>query len=168
MLKNSQSSCWLQAPQAAQQTAASRCCTGSQDLSEKLSQFVLSASTLGTHLDAPADVIHNPDCPTVLVSWQGLRESGDLHLPFGLGTGFLSVDGFTGGTLQTAILPGDRSHIRAAEPPAHRGLVRMGQPSTLFPLEYMASTQSRWKECWQFLRRPTASGLMLLEGQESL
>lgn len=69
---------------------------------------MLSASILGTHLDAPADVIDNPDCPTVLVSWEGLGERGDLHLPFGLGPGFLSVDGFTGGTLQTAILPGER------------------------------------------------------------
>lgn len=116
MLKNSQSSCRLQAPQADQQRAANRCCTGSQDFSGRLSQLVLSASMLGTHLDAPADVIHNPDCPTVFVSWQGLGESGDLHLAFGLGAGFLSIDGFTGGTLQTAILPGERSHIRAAQP----------------------------------------------------
>lgn len=115
MLKSSQSSYWLQEPQAAQQRAASRCCTGSQDFSGRLSQLVLSASMLGTHLDAPADVIHNPDCPTVLVSWQGLGESGDLHLPFGLGTSFFSVDGFTGGALQTAILPGERSHIRAPQ-----------------------------------------------------
>lgn len=72
-----------------------------------LSQLLLSASRLGAHLDAPADVIHNPDCPTVLVSWQRLGKSGDLHLPFGLGARLLSVDGFTGGTLQAAILPGD-------------------------------------------------------------
>lgn len=111
MLKNSQSSCWLQAPQAAQQKAARRGCTGPQDFSGRL-----SASMLGTHLDAPADVIDNPDCPTVLVPWEGLGESGDLHLPFGLGTGFLPVDGFTGGTLQTAILPGERGPIRAAQP----------------------------------------------------
>lgn len=77
---------------------------------------MLCASMLGTHLDAPADVIHNPDCPTVLVSREGLGESGDLHLPFGLGTRFLSIDGFTGGTLQTAILPGERRHIRAPQP----------------------------------------------------
>lgn len=125
---------------------------------------------LGTHLDAPADVIHNPDCPTVLVSRQGLGESGDLHLPFGLGASFLSVDGFTGGTLQTAILArGEKPHQSCpAQPPAHRGLLRMSQLSTLFPLEYMASMQSMWKECWQFLRRPTASGLMVLDWHESL
>lgn len=114
MLKNSQSSCWLQAPQIVQQRAET--CTGSQDFSGRLSQVVLCASMLGTHLDAPADVIHNPDCPTVLVSREGLGESGDLHLPFGLGTRFLSIDGFTGGTLQTAILPGERRHIRAPQP----------------------------------------------------
>lgn len=44
----------------------------------------------------------------------------------------------------------------------------MGQLGTLFPLEYMASMQSMWKECWQFVRRPTVSGLIVLHSHASL
>lgn len=78
---------------------------------------------LCTHLNASADVIHNLDCPTVLVARERLGESGDLHLPFGLSTSFLSVDRFTRGALQTPILQGERSRHQSstAESPGHKG-----------------------------------------------
>lgn len=94
------------------------------------------ASTLCTHLDASADVIHDLDCPAVLVAREGLGESGDLHLPFGLNTGFLSIDGFTRGALQTPILWGERSRHQGstAKSPGHRGPGGDGPARYLVPV----------------------------------
>lgn len=124
------------------------------------------------HLNASADVVHDLDGPAVLVAREGLGESGDLHPPFGLGTRFLPVDGLTGGALQAAILQGGgKAGIRAPQPhhwdAGHAELLVLGQLSTLLPLEYMASTQSMWKECWQLVRRPTISGLIALHSHAS-
>ena len=125
---------------------------------------------LCAHLNASADVIHDLDCPAVPVAREGLGESGDLHLPFGLSTSFLSIDGFTRRALQTPVLQGERSRYQSSTPTSHGhgGPVGTGQRGTLLPLEYMASMQSMWKECWQFVRRPTVSGLMALPSHVSL
>lgn len=126
------------------------------------------------HLNASADVVHDLDGPAVLVAREGLGKSGDLHPPFGLGPRFLPVDGLTGGALQAAVLQvggGKKAGIRAPQPhhqdAGHAELVVLGQLGTLLPLEYMASTQSMWKECWQLVRRPTISGLIVLHSHAS-
>lgn len=100
--------------QAAQQQAACRHHVGAlyfcgrEVLTATGSRLQLSPGACRAHLNASADVVHDLDCPTVPVTREGLRESGDLHFSFGLSTSFLSVDGLTGGALQAAILWGEK------------------------------------------------------------
>lgn len=57
-----------------------------------------------TYLYSRRDAVDDLDGSTVGVSRQRLADAVDLHLAFGLRAGLLAVDGFTGGTLQTAVL----------------------------------------------------------------
>lgn len=56
------------------------------------------------------------DGAAVRVSWQRLANAVDFHLAFGLCASFLSVDGFTGGTLQAAVLQRETPDSRTIDP----------------------------------------------------
>lgn len=56
------------------------------------------------YLNAMRNVVNYEYCTAVLVAREGHLEPEHFHLPPGLGPSFLSIDGFAGRTLQTAIL----------------------------------------------------------------